>query len=77
MAGVDVSKVDDALFKRDLAAEKKGDSQETTVSSERVALQKSVDAALVKNIGGVDKLEHYLKARFTLGNNDKPHLLKF
>jgi large subunit ribosomal protein L6e len=77
VAGVDVSKVGDALFKRDVAAEKKAAVEVTTVSTERAALQKSVDAALIKNIGGTEKLEAYLRARFTLSNSDKPHLLKF
>ena len=86
VAGVDVSKVTDATFKRNLSAEKKAATatdldasvaKATTVSQERLALQKSVDAALEKNVAKVDMLKDYLKARFTLSNNDKPHMMKW
>lgn len=42
--------------------------------------QKSVDAAILKNIKETKDeplLRKYLGARFTLGNNDKPHAMKF
>jgi large subunit ribosomal protein L6e len=83
LKGVDVAKVDDATFKR--AQQRKGykscrkffseEAAKSTVSAERVALQKSVDAALKKNCKK-DMLA-YLKARFTLTDGDKPHAMKF
>ena len=42
-------------------------------------MQKAVDAALIKNLkADKDKLlVKYLKARFSLVSNDKPHLMTF
>jgi len=47
------------------------------VSEKRKADQKAVDAALLKAVGAVPMLEDYLKARFSLNNNDKPHKMIF
>jgi len=82
-AGVDVSKVDDALFK-DKSAKSKGrdifnENQKKTVAPERAAAQKAVDEALTKNIKA-DKtpfLREYLRARFSLTRNDRIHAMKF
>mmetsp|Transcript_26919 Transcript_26919/g.20135 ORF Transcript_26919/g.20135 Transcript_26919/m.20135 type:complete len:176 (-) Transcript_26919:29-556(-) len=83
--GVDVSKVDDALFKKAKVAKKPGQAQffddkaKKEVSAERKGLQKSVDAALIKNLKA-DKeklITKYLQARFSLVNSDKPHLMNF
>ena len=83
LKGVDVSKINDETFKR--AAQRKGykscrkffseEQAKSAVSAERVALQKTVDAALKKNCKK-DMLA-YLKARFSLTANDKPHAMKF
>lgn len=83
LKGVDVSKITDETFKR--AAQRSGykscrkffaeDQAKSAVSAERVALQKSVDAALKKNCKK-DMLA-YLKARFSLTDGDKPHAMKF
>ncbi len=72
--GVDVSKIDDNFFAR-----QKGEKEATATvtSAPRKAAQTAVDAALTKNIAKVEMLESYLKAKFTLKNGDKPHLLKF
>lgn len=84
--GVDVSKIDDALFKRDKAAEKKGadalfdaDNKPlpTVVSPERKALQTAVDSKLTANIAKQAMLSDYLKSKFTLTKYDLPHLMKF
>jgi len=73
LAGVDTSKIDDDFFKR-----AKGEKEATsTVFAPRKAAQTAVDAALTKNIAKVEMLESYLKAKFTLKNGDRPHLLKF
>jgi hypothetical protein len=49
------------------------------VSKERLESQKTVDAAILKNIKDSKEplLRKYLNARFSLGNNDKPHTLRF
>ena len=81
--GADVSKVNDAAFK-DKSAKSKGrdifnENQKKTRSPERVALQKSVDDALLKNLKA-DKtplLKEYLRSRFTLSKNDTVHAMKF
>ena len=84
--GVDVSKIDDALFKRDPTSEKEGEAalfeagaapKPTVTSPERKALQTAVDAKLKANIEKVEHLSSYIKAKFTLSKSDKPHLMKF
>merc|ERR1712045_312510 len=81
--GVAVDKITDALFK-DKAAKSKGrdifnENQKKAVAPERAAAQKAVDEALQKNIKA-DKaplLREYLRARFSLGNRDRVHAMKF
>ena len=81
--GANVDKVTDATFK-DKSAKSTGrdifnENQKKTLSADRKALQKSVDDALVKNIGA-DKapfLKEYLRARFSLSKNDRVHAMKF
>ena len=86
LAGVDVSKIDDALFKREPTSEKEGEEalfaagnapKPTVTSPERKAAQTTVDAKLKANIDKVELLGAYLSAKFTLSKSDKPHLLKF
>jgi large subunit ribosomal protein L6e len=87
MTGVNVSAIDDKLFAREKASKKKGAAAleeaaagaevTKTVDPARAAAQKSVDAALEKNVSGVTMLKEYLKAKFTLSKNDKPHLMAF
>jgi large subunit ribosomal protein L6e len=80
---VDVSKYDDAFFARAEKKSSKGDKflaeeeVKGTVSAERKAAQKTVDAALLPEIKKVANLGIYLNARFTLTKNMKPHTLKF
>jgi large subunit ribosomal protein L6e len=69
--GVDVSKVDDAFFAREK------DNKDGKVSAERKTVQDAVDSKLKANISKVEFLEAFLKARFSLRKNDKPHLMKF
>ena len=81
--GAAVDKLDDALF-QDKSAKSKGrdifnEGQKKTVAPARAAAQKAVDEALCKNIAA-DKtpfVKEYLRARFTLGNNDRVHAMKF
>lgn len=47
------------------------------IKAERVADQKSVDAALLSEIKKTPLLKQYLAASFSLKNGDRPHLLKF
>ena len=86
IAGVDVSAVSDKTFTRDNKT-KKADAKaffaegakKKTVSADRVALQKAVDGALIKNIKSqaTPLLKEYLGARFSLSRNDKPHAMHF
>ena len=84
--GVDVSKINDAYFSRKNDPPKaegedeffEGDAPKPAiVSDERKADQKKVDDVLLKTIAGVDMLEGYLAAHFTLNASDKPHAMKF
>ena len=84
--GVDVSKISDATFKRDVVAEKEGEEalfeagaapKPTVTSPERKAAQTAVDAKLKANIDKVQLLGAYMSAKFTLSKSDKPHLMKF
>jgi hypothetical protein len=49
------------------------------VSKDRLDAQKSVDAGILKNIKESKEplLKKYLNARFSIGNNDKPHAMHF
>ena len=86
ITGVDVTKVSDKTFVRSNTV-KKADakaffaqgSAKKTVSADRIALQKSVDAVLTKNLKAskTPLLKQYLSARFSLTQNDKPHAMKF
>eukprot|EP00540_Astrosyne_radiata_P018671 CAMPEP_0116822716 /NCGR_PEP_ID=MMETSP0418-20121206/425_1 /TAXON_ID=1158023 /ORGANISM="Astrosyne radiata, Strain 13vi08-1A" /LENGTH=175 /DNA_ID=CAMNT_0004450865 /DNA_START=48 /DNA_END=575 /DNA_ORIENTATION=- len=82
VSGLDVSKFNDAYFGRSKTEEKEeffmGDAPKpAVVSDERKANQTTVDDALMKIVKGVDMMEGYLAARFTLTRNDKPHEMKF
>lgn len=85
VSSVDVSGIDDKYFSRknDPPKEKEEEFFETdapkpaVVSGQRKADQKKVDDALLKVVAGVDMLEGYLAAHFTLTSNDKPHEMKF
>lgn len=81
LAGVDVSKIDDALFTREKEDKKKkaaeGASEEKSMSPERKAAQDAVDAALGAAVKKTEMLGSYLQAKFSLGKYDRPHLLKF
>ena len=70
VSGVEVpASINDAAFKKD----KSGAS--TGVSDEKKAAQKAVDTAILSKLDDITKA--YLKAKFTLTKNDKPHALKF
>ena len=81
-AGVDVKQVTDKTFAckdrksgRDFFNEK---DAKRTVSADRVALQKSVDDAIIKNLkASKTPLRQYLNARFSLSKNDRPHAMVF
>jgi large subunit ribosomal protein L6e len=82
VSSVDVSSYSDKYFARteenlkgDLFA---GDAPKPAiVSDQRKADQKTTDAALMKVVEGVPMLEAYLKAKFSLKKNDKPHKMIF
>jgi large subunit ribosomal protein L6e len=78
--GVDVSKVDDAYFKRIANGEDKKPDAEKYAKwiAQRKQTQKAVDSVLIKSIAAQDKqLKDYLGARFSLQNGMAPHLMKF
>ena len=85
VSGADVSSIDDAYFARSKDSSKEGEEEffkgdapkAAIVSDQRKADQKKVDAVLLEKIKGIDMMEGYLAALFTLRGNDKPHLMKF
>ena len=91
LAGVDVSKINDATFARASrnqgyrACSKFGSEKAANqVSAERIAIQKSVDSAIMANLKkaatkgpAAVNVASYLAARFSLSKNDKPHAMKF
>jgi len=81
---VDVSKLDDKFFEKDAAAVKQAKKDFLAKEDKKVELpairkteQARVDGALKAIITAVPNLHHYLNAKFTLTNGQKPHLLKF
>merc|ERR1712160_124381 len=79
---VDVKKYDDAYFGRSAKTSEEeffagDDAVKATVSDERKADQQAVDGALVKAVDAVKDLKFYLKAKFSLSKNDKPHNMIF
>mmetsp|Transcript_25341 Transcript_25341/g.38950 ORF Transcript_25341/g.38950 Transcript_25341/m.38950 type:complete len:184 (+) Transcript_25341:68-619(+) len=79
---VDVSSITDAYFARDKSSEEEeffaGDEpKKAVVSDQRKKDQEKVDAALIKSIDSVPLMKNYLKSKFSLGNNDKPHEMVF
>ena len=86
VTGVDVSKVSDSLFTKAAETKKSGKKTETefagekknkTLSAEFIALQKTVDASIIKSIGKDKVVNAYLKTTFSLSNGVLPHELKF
>merc|ERR1712127_270676 len=79
---VDVKSYDDKYFARAEESLKgelfEGDAPKAAiVSDKRKADQKAVDDALMKAVGAVPMLDIYLKAKFSLKGNDKPHKMVF
>merc|ERR1719330_543267 len=82
VSSVDVSKFDDAYFGRAAKSSEEeffagDDPVKATVSDERKADQQTVDGALIKAVEAVADLKSYLKAKFSLSKNDKPHKMIF
>lgn len=85
VSGVDVSKFNVEYFAREKSSKSKKSEAEffnesqpkKEIKAERVADQKSVDAALLSEIKKTPLLKQYLAASFSLKNGDRPHLLKF
>ncbi|WLF77601.1 60S ribosomal protein L6 [Lodderomyces elongisporus] len=83
--GVDVSKFNVEYFAREQKPKSKKSEAEffneapakKEIKGERVADQKSVDAALLSEIKKTPLLKQYLAASFSLKSGDRPHLLKF
>merc|ERR1712078_266496 len=81
--GANVGSVGDAFFKREAAAKaKKGEEEffategkKKEVVAEKVAMQKSVDAAIAGKLDAT--MKGYLGARFSLKSGQYPHDLKF
>lgn len=82
VSSVDVSAFSDKYFSR-VEETLKGnlfagdDAKPAVVSDSRKADQKKVDGALMKVVEGVPMLDAYLKAKFSLSKNDKPHKMVF
>eukprot|EP00245_Coleochaete_scutata_P007258 TRINITY_DN22414_c0_g1_i1.p1 TRINITY_DN22414_c0_g1~~TRINITY_DN22414_c0_g1_i1.p1 ORF type:complete len:274 (+),score=98.65 TRINITY_DN22414_c0_g1_i1:32-853(+) len=85
ISGVDLSKFDDAYFKKEDDKTKKGESdffdsekeEKKEVSPQRIEDQKAVDGKLVAAIEKVSYLKSYIASRFSLKSGMKPHELVF
>lgn len=82
---VDVSKFNVAYFAREKVAKSEKSEEaffdenqpKKEIKAERVADQKTVDAALLAEVKKTPLLKQYLSSSFSLKSGDKPHLLKF
>ncbi len=83
---VDVAKVEDSFFAKPVAAKKSGkkseaefagDKKKSSLPAEFIALQKSVDQAIVSGIAKDKLMTAYLKTSFSFSSNTLPHELKF
>lgn len=82
---IDVSKIDDAFFAKNRKAASKApkkdflskDEKKVELPAIRKTEQARIDSALKPIIAAVPHLNHYLNAKFTLTNGQRPHLLKF
>jgi large subunit ribosomal protein L6e len=85
VAGVPISGIDDAYFGKDKDPPAEGETaffegdvpKPAVVSEQRKKDQEKVDAVLLKTVAGVEMLEGYLAALFSLNANDLPHKMKF
>jgi large subunit ribosomal protein L6e len=91
LTGVNVNQVTDATFARAHrnqgfrgAARFGAEKAANVVSADRVAIQKSIDTAIMANLKktatkgpAAVNVASYLAARFSLSKNDKPHAMKF
>jgi large subunit ribosomal protein L6e len=88
IAAVNVSKFDDAYFKRSakpsLAVVGETEFFDTDaggakkeLTDEKKADQKAVDAAILHSIEKEEMLKDYLRSKFTLQKGQYPHLMKF
>jgi len=82
---VDVSSIDDKFFVKPESKQTKNKEgkfikekkEKTPIPDTRKAAQSKVDGGLKSVIAATSNLEHYLKAKFSLTNGQKPHLLTF
>lgn len=80
---VNVTKVDDAYFKRTPTdddsdvMEEAAEAKKVPFPKEKIAMQKAVDAALVPGIDKDQFMRSYLKSKFTLTKGQFPHEMKF
>jgi len=79
---VDVSKFTDSYFGRAATTSDEeffagDDAQKANVSDERKSDQQAVDDSLIQAVESVECLRAYLKAKFSLSKNDKPHNMIF
>jgi large subunit ribosomal protein L6e len=84
ISSVDVSKFDVAYFAREKSSKSTkgegeffGEEPKKEIKAERIADQKTVDAALLASIKQTPLLKQYLASSFSLKSGDRPHLLKF
>lgn len=83
VSGVDVSKVNDAYFKRERPHRSPRDeegffqhpTEQFPLKPEVVETQSAVDKAILAKLSADHKA--YLSARFSLKSGDRPHLMKF
>jgi large subunit ribosomal protein L6e len=79
-SSLDLSKFDDAFFKKAESKQKASDEMfakpaAPELTAEYIEAQKAVDTALIGSISA--DVKAYLSARFSLKAGDRPHLMKF
>ena len=85
IAGVDTKEITDASFPKKKAEKPKktgeqffkAPEQKVEVTKEKKDFQKKIDGAVVAAVEKTPNLSAYLGAKFSLTNNDKPHLMRF
>lgn len=84
IGGVSFDDVTDAFFARAKTAAAEGEeafltaetaTKKVELPADRLAKQSAVDTALVKNLSSTERA--YLRSKFTLRNNQRPHDMSF
>ncbi|KAH7291547.1 hypothetical protein KP509_29G021300 [Ceratopteris richardii] len=85
ISSIDVSKISDAYFKKEVEKKKKGEAtffeaekeESKSIPPEKKEEQKAVDSKLLAVVESIPDMKAYLSARFSLKSGVKPHELVF